>query len=149
MANKKSACKRGFALALHPRESDGIQIFDLRGRLIIGTSEATLRTTIAALAETGAVKVVLNLAGVTEIDDDGLEALIFCFALMLSSGGAVKLLNLNPRRLGPMVVTKLDTVFEVFTEEQDAINSFFPDRAVRRYDILDWVQEQTFDRGRI
>jgi anti-sigma B factor antagonist len=41
-----------------------------------------------------------------------------------------------------MVLTKLDTVFEVFTEEQDPVNSFFPDRAVRHYDILEWVQKQ-------
>ena len=33
-------------------------------------------------------------------------------------------------------------MFEVFVDEQDAVNSFFPGRAVRRYDVLDWVQEQ-------
>jgi anti-sigma B factor antagonist len=41
-----------------------------------------------------------------------------------------------------MVLAKLDTALEVFTDEQDAVNSFFPDRAVRHYDILEWVQEQ-------
>jgi anti-sigma B factor antagonist len=40
-----------------------------------------------------------------------------------------------------MVLAKVDTVFEVFTDEQDAINSFFPDRAVRHYDILEFVRE--------
>jgi hypothetical protein len=41
-----------------------------------------------------------------------------------------------------MVLAKLDTVFEVFTDEQEAVNSFFPARAVRHYDILEWVQDQ-------
>jgi anti-sigma B factor antagonist len=126
---------------LHQREKEGIWILDLRGRLIIGDSEATLRSAIVALAEAGAVNIILNLAGATEIDDDGLATLIFCHARIVRSGGALKLLNL-PRHLSPMVLAKLDTALEVFTDEQDAVNSFFPDRAVRHYDILEWVQEQ-------
>ena len=82
------------------------------------------------------MNVILNFAGMTEIDDDGLGALIFCHARIVRSGGVLKLLSL-PLHLSLMVPTKLDTVFEVFTEEQDA-----PDRAVRHYDILEWVQEQ-------
>ena len=128
-------------LQLHQREKEGIRILDLRGPLIIGDSEAILRTAIVALAEASAVNIILNLAGVTEIDDDGLGALVFCYARIVRSGGALKLLNVPPH-LSLMVLTKLDTVFEVFTDEQDAVNSFFPDRAVRHYDILEWVQEQ-------
>jgi hypothetical protein len=36
----------------------------------------------------------------------------------------------------------MDTVFEVFTDEQDAVDSFFPGRPVRQYDVLAFVQEQ-------
>ena len=142
LENKRSLCKKSSDLEIRRRESGGILIFDVRGPLVIGTPEAKLRTAISALTETGPVKIVLNLAGVTEIDEDGLGALIFCYALVLSAGGHLKLLHVGASRLDPMAVTKLGTVFEVFTEEQDAINSFFPDRAVRPYDILEWVQEQ-------
>jgi anti-sigma B factor antagonist len=129
-------------LQLHQRESEGVRILDLRGRLIIGDSETTLRNAIVALAEAGPVNVILNLAGVTEIDDDGLGALVFCYARIVRSGGALKLLNLNPLHLSLMVLTKLDTVFEVFTDEPAAVDSFFPDRAIRHYDVLEFVQEQ-------
>ena len=129
-------------LQLHQREKEGIWILDLRGHLIIGDSEAILRTAIVALAEAGAVNIILNLAGVTKIDDDGLGALVFCYARIVRSGGALKLLNLSSLHLSLMVLTKLDTVFEVFTDERDAVNSFFPDHAVRHYDILEWVQGQ-------
>ena len=127
---------------LHQREKEGIRILDLRGHLIIGDSETTLRTSIVALAQAGVLKIILNLADVTEIDDDGVSALVFCYAQITKCGGAVKLLNLSPRHLSLTVLTKLDTVFEIFKDEQDAVNSFFPDRAVRHYDILEWVQEQ-------
>ena len=54
----------------------------------------------------------------------------------------MKLAHLSIEHLSLDVLTKLNTVFEVFADEQDAVNSFFPDRAVRHYDILEWVQEQ-------
>jgi anti-sigma B factor antagonist len=123
------------------RQKEGVRILDLRGPLIIGDSEANLRSATVALAETKAVKVILNLKRVTEIDDDGLDALIYCYARTENCGGQIKLLN-PPPDLNVMVLTKLDTVFEVFTDEQDAVNSFFPDRTIHHYDILEWIQEQ-------
>jgi hypothetical protein len=32
-------------------------------------------------------------------------------------------------------------VFEIFKDEQDAANGFFPDRAVSHYDVLELVEE--------
>ena len=93
------------------------------------------------MAEARDVNIILNLAGVSEIDDDGLGVLVLCYARIVRSGGALKLHNLPPH-LSLTILTKLDTVFEVFSDEQDAVNSFFPDRVVRRYDILEWVREQ-------
>jgi anti-sigma B factor antagonist len=126
---------------LDQREKEGIWILDLRGHLIIGNSEAIPRTAIVARAEARVVNVIFNFAGVTESDGDQLGALAFCHAWIVRSGGVLKLLSL-PLHLCLMVLTKLDTVFEVFTDVQDAVNSFFSDRAVRHYDILEWVQEQ-------
>jgi anti-sigma B factor antagonist len=132
---------------LKQREKEGICILDLQGTLISGNSEAILRNKIAALAEARAVNIVLDLAGVTAIDDDGLGALIHCHARIVVSGGSLKLLRL-PLHLNLRVIRELDAVFDVFTDEQDAVNSFFPDRAVRRYDILEWVQRQENVRAR-
>lgn len=132
-------------LQLHQREREGIQILDLHGHLIEGTSEARLRSVIIELAEARTVNVILNLAGVTEIDTDGLGALVFCSARLVRASGALKLLNVSARHLDLMVLTKLDTISEVFTDEQDAVNSFFPDRAALRYDILEFVEDP--DKG--
>ncbi len=126
---------------LHQHENDGICILDLQGPLTIGASETSLRAAIDALAELRTVNVILNLAGVTQIDDDGLAALDLCFARIANSGGALKLVNL-PLHLTVMVLTRVDTVFEVFSDEQDAVYSFFPERTAPRYDILEWVREQ-------
>jgi anti-anti-sigma factor len=93
-------------LQLHQREKEGIWILDLQGHVTIGDSEAMLRSAIVPLAEARAVNIILNLAGVTGIDDDGLGALVFCYARIVRSGGALKLLNL-PLHLSLMVLTKL------------------------------------------
>ena len=37
-------------------------------------------------------------------------------------------------------MTKLATVFEIFNDEQDAVNSYYPDRKLKTFDILDFVQ---------
>jgi anti-sigma B factor antagonist len=139
-------CWRNMDLELQSREMEGIRILDLKGRLILGDSEAALRNAIAALAESKVLQIVLNLGEVTEIDDDGLGALVFCYARTASSGGALKLVNLPPD-LSLTILTRLDTVFEVFSDDHDAVNSFFPNRAVRHYDILDWVEEQEEQPG--
>jgi anti-sigma B factor antagonist len=39
-------------------------------------------------------------------------------------------------------ILKLNAVFETYKDELDAVNSFFPDRKIQRYDILDFVEEQ-------
>ena len=54
----------------------------------------------------------------------------------------MKLLKLNRRNIELLILTKLTTVFELFNDEQDAINSFFPDRKIERFDILEFVQGQ-------
>ena len=122
------------------RQKEGIWILDLRGRL--GDSEAILRRAILTMTGGGPLKVVLNFVGLSEIDADGLGEVVFCYAHVVRLNGSLKLLNLSPSHLNAMVAAKLHTVFEVFSDEQEAVNSFFPDRRVRRYDILEWIQDR-------
>lgn len=129
-------------LQISRREKEGVQILDLRGPLVIGKSEATLREAIIELVKIKAVNVILNFAEAKEIDEDGLGALIVCSARLRRSGGALKLLNLGRVHIDMLVWMKLDAAFEVFKDEQDAVDSFFPDRAIRRFDILEFVEEQ-------
>jgi hypothetical protein len=49
---------------------------------------------------------------------------------------------LKPLHIDVVFETKLAAVFEVFKTDQDAINSFFPGREARRYDLLEFVRSQ-------
>ena len=139
--NCESACKSATDVRLGQREKEGIRILDLRGRLKSGGPESPLRSASNALAMDNVVNIVLNLAEVTRIDSDGLEALVSCYAQLQKCGGALKLARLDTEHLSLNALTKLNTVFEVFADEQDAVNSFFPGRATRDYDLLEWVRE--------
>ena len=123
------------------REREGIILLVLSGRLVAGEEAATLRDAIKHLA-VGPVNVILNMEGVDYIDSTGLGGLVICYTSIRKAGGAVKLLNLSRRNIELLVLTKLETVFEVFNDEQDAVNSFFPDRELKKFDILAFVQSQ-------
>ena len=131
------------ALELHQREREGIQIVSLRGRITAGPEAGSLRDRVAAINAAGVrnVNVVLDLKDVDYIDSTGLGALVVCATSLRKNGGNVKLLHLNRRNIELLVMTKLATVFEIFTDEQDAVNSFFPDRKIKTFDILDFVQQ--------
>ena len=88
------------------------------------------------------VNIVLNLKEVTHIDSTGLGTLVFGLARLRKAGGRLALLNLNRAHLELFLLTKLAIAFEFFDDEQDAVNSFFPDREIKRFDILDFVQHE-------
>jgi anti-sigma B factor antagonist len=124
------------------REDEGITVLDLAGRLVVSESLNTLRETVGLLLREGHIKIAANLAGVDYIDSTGLGTLVICYTTLQKAGGALKLFSLNRRNLELMLLTKLSTVFELFNDEQSAINSFFPEREIQHFDILSFVQEQ-------
>lgn len=130
------------ALQMTRREREGVILLDLRGRLVAGEEAASLREAVRELAAAGPVNIILNLAEVDYIDSTGLGGLVICFTTARKAGGMIKLLNLTRRNIELLVLTKLETVFEVFADEQDAVNSFFPGREVKKFDILSFIQSQ-------
>jgi anti-sigma B factor antagonist len=129
-------------LEIETREREGITILDLNGRITVGEEASRLRDALRELAAAGVRNVVANLAEVAYIDSTGLGALVVCFTSLRKQGGKLKLENVTRRNIELLLFTKLTTVFELFDDEQDAVNSFFPDRAIRHFDILSFVKDQ-------
>jgi anti-sigma B factor antagonist len=129
------------SLDMRQREKEGIAILDLKGRLTVGEAATALREEMSRLSGSGHKNIILDLAGVEYIDSTGLGTLVVCYNTMRKAGGALKLLNLNRRNTELLILTKLSTVFEMFDDEQQAVNSFFPGREIRRFDILSFVEQ--------
>jgi anti-sigma B factor antagonist len=126
---------------IQEREKEGITILDFKGRIAAGPEATAMREKVAEVTAASKRNLVLNLAGVDYIDSTGLGALVVCVTGLRKLGGNMKLLNLNRRNIDLLVMTKLDTVFEVFTDEQDAVSSYYPDRKIKAFDILSFVQQ--------
>jgi len=133
------------SLEIRHREREGIVILDLNGRITVGEESSKLREVLRGLSAGGVQNVILNLRGVDYIDSTGLGALVVCFTSLRKAGGKLTLLNASRRNIELLVFTKLATVFEIFNDEQEAVNSYFPDREIKRFDILSFVQQQAED----
>jgi anti-sigma B factor antagonist len=134
------------AFEIHEREREGIAVFDVTGRLIVGLHAGALREDVEKAVAAKRINILLNLRGVDYIDSTGLGTMVLLFRIAQQAGGALKLLNLNRRELELLVLTKLTTVFDIFNDEQDALNSFYPDREIKRFDILSFIK-QTQEEG--
>ncbi|MDA0206252.1 MAG: STAS domain-containing protein [Acidobacteria bacterium] len=113
------------SLSVDTREVDGVVIVDLGGRITLGDeSSGKLRKAVRDLLAQGNKKILLNLGEVSYIDSSGLGELVSSFSTASSQGASVKLLNLQKKVQDLLQITKLYTVFEVSTNEADAILSF-------------------------
>jgi anti-sigma B factor antagonist len=115
---------KSMSLKINVRETGDVLILDLNGRITLGEEAASLRDTLKEQIDSGRKNILLNLAEVTYIDSSGLGQLVGSFATVTSRGGQLKLLNLQKRLHELMQVTKLITVFEVYTTEAAALRSF-------------------------
>jgi len=128
------------ALEFSEHEREGVTILALKGRITVG--EVTpVRDKIAELVAAGRNQIVLDLQHVDYIDSTGLGNLVISYTQVKNASGALKLLHLNKRNVELLALTRLHTIFEVFAEETDAVNSFFPGREIKRFDILSFVQQ--------
>ena len=133
-------------LEIHERDREGVTVLDLNGRLTVGDEVSRFREYMQKLITSGRTSIILNLEQVDYVDSTGLGALVMCYTTLQRAGGQVKLLNLSRRSIQLLVMTKLTTIFEVFDDEQNAINSFFPDREIKRFDILSFVKAHEQDQ---
>ena len=129
------------SLEIQQSEREGIVILQMKGRIVVGKEATALREKMSELSAAGKYNVVFNLHEVDFIDSTGLGALVISATSARKNGGNVKLVNLNKRNVELLVMTRLATAFEIFNDEQDAINSFYPDRKIKTFDILDFVQK--------
>jgi anti-sigma B factor antagonist len=110
-------------LKLTTKTKDGILIVECSGRIVFGEESSLLRDTVKkAVVENH--NMVLNLGNVSYIDSGGLGTLVALRTTAQNAGGTIKLTNLTDRVTDLLQVTKLLTVFDVYSSEAEAVESF-------------------------
>jgi anti-sigma B factor antagonist len=106
------------------REVGPVTIIDLSGKISLGEGSALLRRTIRELLENGQTRILLNLGDVNYIDSSGIGELVSGFTAVRNRNGELKLLNLTKKVNDLLQLTKLFTVFDVYTDEATAVRSY-------------------------
>ena len=106
------------------RTYNDIMIIDWSGGITLGDGTVSLKQNIRDIVEYGGKKILLNLGAVHCIDCSGVGVLISTYKTVTGNGGQFKILNLTHRIQELLAINKLLTVFEVFDNEKDALESF-------------------------
>ncbi|HET9180043.1 MAG TPA: STAS domain-containing protein [Terriglobia bacterium] len=113
-------------MALHivEKDTDGVTVLSLAGRVTLGDESGQLRSTIKQLLAQGKKRLVLDLADVSYIDSAGLGTLVAAYTSARHEGGEVRLAGVT-KNFGELLnVTKLLTVFSVHDNVPDALKGF-------------------------
>jgi anti-sigma B factor antagonist len=129
-------------LQITEREREEIVILDLRGRVVLGPEDQELRERLLSLLAAGKRNMILNFKDVTDIDSAGIGTLALCATKFQEASGSIAFLNFSPAHAQLPEILKLDSLFKPYQDEQDAVNSFFPEREVPHFDILEFVEQQ-------
>lgn len=112
------------ALRATYREAGGVTVVDMSGRITLGEGSALLRKTIRDLLDDNRSHILLNLADVDYIDSSGIGELVSAYTGVKNRGGTLKLLQLTKKVHDLLQLTKLFTVFDVYSDERTALRSY-------------------------
>ena len=116
--------KLAMGLQITTREFGRVIVVDVVGKLTISESRTQLRDLIHVLSGTGHKRFLLNLAGVDYVDSSGMGEMVRCFTTVRQRGGEMKLVQVNKRVADLLQITRLNTLFEIYGEEQVALRAF-------------------------
>jgi len=106
------------------RNRQGVTILDVRGKITIGVGDIVLRDAVREALGAGSMNILLNMEGVTTIDSSGVGELVSSYTTTTNRGGRLKLEKLSPKLLDILQITQLITVFDVYDDEDEAVDSF-------------------------
>ena len=106
------------------RQVGDVTILDVSGKITIGVGDVQVRDAVHMALGSGARNLVLNLRNVTTIDSAGVGELVSAYTTVTNRGGKLKLLNLPSKVNDILQITQLITVFEVYDDEKEAVESF-------------------------
>jgi len=111
-------------MEIETRVSGGVAILDLKGRLVLDDGEKLFLQKADEAIQQGHRRVLVNFAGVSEMDSTGVGVVVWKYITLKRQGGALKLLHLSARCRRILTTAKLLSVLASFDSEAEAIESF-------------------------
>jgi anti-anti-sigma factor len=101
-----------------------VTVLELKGRLSLGGGAAVVREDVRRELDSGHHRLLLDILHVDAIDSTGLGVLVASLTTAHRLGGALKLLHPSPRVADVLEITQADRLFEIFDDEDLALQSF-------------------------
>jgi anti-sigma B factor antagonist len=112
------------SLTVSERYRQDVVIVDLAGKVTTGEPIVQIKQVTRRLIADGVRRVILNLEKVTYTDSSGMGEIIACYSILREHDGMLKLVQVPPRVMELLRITKLDTVVEIFETEDEGVESF-------------------------
>jgi len=110
-------------MAVKIESKNGLSVCHIDGEIDINSSPA-IKKAFDKLISQKAPRVVISLANVTYVDSSGLATLVEILKNMKSYGGKLRLTSLSPKIKSLFEITKLEKLFEIMSNEEEAVSTF-------------------------
>ncbi len=111
-------------LQIEERRTGDVTILVLSGEMLVDDGDLALRQRIHELIAQGHVRILLDLAAVSHVDSAGMGMMVAKQKTVREHHGDVKLLHVTTRSQRLLALMKLASMFEMFEDEAEAVNSF-------------------------
>lgn len=101
-----------------------VAIISVSGKLLGGADTDEVHELVKSLIADGLKKQIIDLSKVDRLNSSGLGAIMACFISLKNAAGRLKIAGLSDRLRILFVMTKLDTVIEIFDTVDEAIRKF-------------------------
>ena len=125
MADESTAAAKQLTATVHVEKD--VTVVEVRGRMIGGEETSLLRERIKWLFHS-TTNVILNLSGITFIDSAGLGVLVSMWTSSKSVGRALKLASVHGKVKQVLEVTRLNSIFEIYDDTEEAIQQVQKDK---------------------
>ena len=101
-----------------------VYIIRLSGQLMGGPDADAVRETILSILNQGYKNLLVDLKDISWVNSTGLGILISSHITVSNNGGHLRLMRVSKRIDSIFMVTRLNTVFQVFDTEEEALASY-------------------------
>jgi anti-sigma B factor antagonist len=110
-------------MAIKTESKKGLTVCHVEGEIDINTAP-DIKKSFEKILTKKDPKVIINFSKVTYVDSSGLATLVEILKNMRAYGGRLRLTNLSPKIKSLFEITKLEKLFEIMAEEEEAISTF-------------------------
>jgi anti-sigma B factor antagonist len=106
------------------RRQGNVVILDIYGAISMGESKEKFAHVMDELLSQADTNVLVNFSGINYVDSTGIGELVGYLNKFVESNRQLKILKPHDRVRKLLQITKLDSIFEIFENEEESLKSF-------------------------